>query len=139
MIGDHVRILLFSGLANVLTKDRDGLKAVADPFTGCFISRAPVTVTYLRFALRAAATFARGEREEGEELVSSGAEQLMRTLDFVAGDPSELGVRYRSEREGWDLFYETLTVLEERLPDGDPLAAELAGRARRLVADCGIT
>jgi len=138
LIGDHERILLFSGLAGILTEDRDGLKAMAAPFTGSFISRTPVTVMFLRFALRAAAMFARGDHERAEELVTSGAQRLSQTLSFVDGDPSELAESYRAEREGWDLFYDTLAELERRLAEGDPVALDLAARARRIVEGCAV-
>lgn len=135
---DHVRILLFSELAGAITDDREGLKAVADPFTGCFISRIPVTGASLRLALRAAAAFARGDEAEGSGLVTLGAEQLARALAFTAGSPSELAERYRRERAGWDLSYETPDALEARLRAGDPEAADLASRARRLVSGCAV-
>jgi hypothetical protein len=93
---------------------------------------------FLRLALRAAAMFAKGEREGAEVLVTLGAERLSQTLAFVDGNPSELARCYRVEREGWDLFYDTLVALERRLADGDPLAAELAGRARRIVEGCAV-
>ncbi|MGH2683649.1 MAG: hypothetical protein ACRDIX_10490 [Actinomycetota bacterium] len=138
LIGDYERTLLFSELAGVLAKDREELKAMADPFTGAFVSRAPVTVVFLRLALRAATMFAGGDRDRAEELVTSGAERLSQTLAFVEGRPSELAARFRAEREGWDLFYDTLAVLERRLTEGDVLAEELAGRARRLVEACAV-
>jgi hypothetical protein len=138
LIGDYERILLFSGLAEVLTDDREGLKARAAPFTGCFISHIPETVMFLRLALKAAAMFARGEREDAELLATLGAERLSDTLEFVEGNPSALATQFRVERDGWDLFYDTLAALERRLADGDPSAAELAGRARRIVDECEV-
>jgi hypothetical protein len=138
LIGDHERILLFSGLAGVLTEDRDGLKAMADPFTGGFISQTPLTVMFLRFALRAAAMFARGDHERAEELVTSGAQRLSQTFAFVDGHPSELAESYRAEREGWDLFYDTLAEMERRLAEGDPVTLDLADRARQIVEGCAV-
>ncbi len=82
--------------------------------------------------------FAGGDARGAEQLVTSGAERLTATLALVAGDPSELEVRYRAERAGWDLFYDTLDALEKRLADGDPLAGDLADRARQLVAGCAV-
>jgi hypothetical protein len=93
---------------------------------------------FLRFALRAAAMFASGDRERAEELVTAGAARLSQTLAFVEGHPSELAASYRAEREGWDLFYDTLAVLERRLAEGDPLAQELAGQTRHIVEGCAV-
>jgi len=137
-VGDYERLLFFSELAGALAEDRDEVKAVADPFTGGFISRIPVTVVFLRLALRAAALAAKGDAGEAEELVAMAATRLSTTLAFTQGHPSELAERLRAEREGWDLFYETLDELERRLAEGDEKAVELADRARRIVAACAV-
>jgi hypothetical protein len=136
-IGDYERLLLFSELG-ALAEDPDELKAVADPFTGCFISRIPVTVMFLRLALKAAALAEKGDEREAEDLVAMAAERLSRTLAFIEGNPSELAERMGAEREGWDLFYGTLDELERRLAAGDDEAVELAERARRIIAACAV-
>ncbi|MFH1082877.1 MAG: hypothetical protein V1751_05755, partial [Pseudomonadota bacterium] len=53
LIGDYARILLFSQYAGVLSWPVKRIKELLDPFTGCFISHIPITVVYLRLALRA--------------------------------------------------------------------------------------
>lgn len=137
-IGDYERLLLFSEMARHLGEGLDEVKAAAGPFTGGFISRIPVTVTFLRLALKAASLAARGEGGEADELLRMAAERLGGTLAFVEGEPSELAERLRAERAGWDLFYETLDELERRLAEGEPWAAELAERARRIVGGCAV-
>ncbi|MBW2335134.1 MAG: hypothetical protein JRF06_08630 [Deltaproteobacteria bacterium] len=49
IVGDYIRMLYFSAYAKVLTNDVAKLKDTIDPFTGCFISKIPTSVTYLRF------------------------------------------------------------------------------------------
>ena len=137
-IGDYERLLLFSELARALSEDLGEVKAVADPFTGGFISPMPVTVMFLRLALKAAALSGKGDAREAEDLLAMAAERLSGTLAFVEGDPSELAERLRVERAGWDLFYDTLDELERRLAEGDEQAEELADRARRVVAACAV-
>ena len=56
-IGDYLRILMFSAYAEALPLDIREIKNITDPFTGCFISKLPITVTLLRFSLRVATLF----------------------------------------------------------------------------------
>ena len=131
VIGDYVRTLTFSAYARVLGGGDPGpIKAIVDPFTGCFISRIPVTVVMLRFCTRAAERFLAGEAAEAETFVRSGVPRLRRAMRFVT---DELGPRYRAERKGWDLFYDALARLAE---DGD--AGDLRARAARLIDGCRV-
>jgi len=90
LIGDYVRILYFSAYAKALTHDVAKLKDAIDPFTGCFVSRIPTTVVYLRFGLKAASFFSLGNDEQGLEFIKIGAERLMKALDFVNGENNML-------------------------------------------------
>lgn len=136
-IGDYERLLLFSEMAGHLA-DRDEIKAVADPFTGCFISRMPVTVTFLRMALKVGTLAAKGDAEEAEELLAMAAHRVGAILALVEGKRSALAERLATEREGWGLFYDTLDELERRLAASDEEAMRLAERARRIVASCAV-
>lgn len=137
LIGDHVRILLFSAYTAALG-DIDGIKGVIDPFTGGFVSRTPVATTYLRFAFQAAALLRGAQPHQGVEFLRDGARQLTETLAFVAGEPSELAATLAREREGWELFYDVLDALEAALERGDEGAQRLAAAARAIVADAAI-
>lgn len=138
LIGDHVRILLFSAYADALG-DVAVLKERIDPFTGCFVSRTPVTTTLLRFALQAVALLDGDDPDDGVRFIRDGASQLGQTLAFIDGEPSELVTTVERERRGWALFYDTLDALEQALANGDPTAGELATAARRIVADAAIS
>ncbi len=130
-IGDYVRTLTFSGYARAVHGGDPGpVKAIVDPFTGCFISRIPVTVVMVRFCLKAAELFLSGERKRGEDFVRSGFPRLARAIEFATDG---LRQRYESERDGWDLFYDGLTRLGE-----DAAAGELRDRALRLVEGCRV-
>jgi hypothetical protein len=136
LLGDYIRILYFSTHARVLARDVEEIKAEVDPFTGCFISRIPTTVVYLRFALKAGGFFAQNKTERGAEFVTGGARRITKALDFVAGQESELERTYRRERTGWDLYYDALEALERGLAGGDSFAIELRERARAIAAGC---
>jgi hypothetical protein len=138
LIGDYIRILYFSAYARVLAGDIGGLKKALDPFTGCFISRIPVTVVFLRFALKAAGFFAAGEEEQGTDFIRMGAERIMKAIEFVTGPASTLERQYEEERLGWDLYYDVLSALEHALQREDPFARALKDKARDIIRDCAV-
>ena len=57
MIGDFIRTLYFSRYSEILTNDISEIKKTIDPFTGCFVSKIPVTTVLLRFCMKAADLF----------------------------------------------------------------------------------
>lgn len=138
LVSDYVRILYFSAYAKVLAHDVQKLKETIDPFTGCFVSRIPTTLVYLRFALNAASFFDRGEKEEGLQFVHTGAKRIKSALRFVEGDPNELKQQYKKERLAWDLFYDTLSAVEEGLKKGEAFARDLKTRAESILNECAI-
>ncbi len=137
LVGDYTRILLFSKWVDAM-EDGAARKTAFDPFTGCFMSRIPITVTFLRFALKAASLFASGRTADGTEFVRMGSRRVGRVLQFVQGRPSDLEQVLEAERLGWQLYYDTLGVLETQGASGHPLAQELAERARAILLGCRV-
>jgi hypothetical protein len=138
-VGDYVRMLYFSGYADVLPVSATELKETLDPFTGCFISMLPQTVMHLRFALKAAALFRDNKTQKGLELVRSGAQRISKALEFVQGENSALRTQYEKERRGWNLYYDILEALEEALAKKDPFAIALQQKARAIVQECAVS
>ena len=68
LVGDYVRILIYSAYADAIG-DRAEVKRAIDPFTGCFVSRLPVTLATLRLALRAATLY----RDGGDDAATTAA------------------------------------------------------------------
>jgi len=136
IIGDYIRILYFSTYARALTNNIARLKDSIDPFTGCFISKIPVSVTYLRFGLKAATFFAAGEEEHGLEFIKIGAKRISNALDFVHGKNSMLKQRYEKERLGWNLYYDTLSAVQDALKNNDSFALELRKKAESIIYQC---
>jgi hypothetical protein len=141
LVGDDVRILLFSAYADLVaaiqpdgSSDVAPVKALLDPFTGCFVSRLPRTVALLRFALRIAGAVARGRAALAVELATVGPARLDGALDFTAQDG---GFRetIEQERRAWSLYYDTLDALEVALEAGDAEAEALRRRAIAIVAE----
>ncbi len=137
-IGDYVRILYFSRYAGALPGNENLLKQTADPFTGCFISRIPITIVFLRMAVRASAMFSAGETERGREFIIMSARRLKEALEFVGGRDGSLKRQFERERSGWDLYYDVLSALERALLEEDEFAAELRDRATKIVAGCSV-
>ena len=102
----------------------------------------PITVVYLRLALRAASFFADTTSEnerQGYEFVTLGAHRLQEVLGKVtAKSPNVVLEQYQRERRGWDLYYDILDAVEQALRHNDDFACELQQRARCFIQDCQI-
>jgi hypothetical protein len=133
VVGDYLRLLLFTGYARSLPWGTDRAKKLLDPFTGCFISRIPVSVVYLRLALKAAALFASGDAEEGAELLRLGADQLGPMVKAVADEPQPLLTDCLREKAGWDIYYDVLDAVENALSEGDEFALNLQRQVREMI------
>jgi hypothetical protein len=138
LIADHERIILFSAYAEELSSSIEDLKTHLEPFTGCFISRLPMTVAYLRFALRSLRFFLEDEPEDGTAFIEQGAMRIEESIRFVAGPESPLGQQLKRERAAWDLFFDVLDVIEAAIARGDEFAMELAETARALLDDVAL-
>ena len=138
-VGDLVRTLYFSYYARALPWPVKQTKRIIDPFTGCFVSKVPFTVVYLRLALNLAGFFAPDDqvkKEEGLKLLTLSASRLEDLIRDLSKSPDPLSARYREEKEGWDIFYDVLDSIEEGLARGDDFAMELRRKARELVKGC---
>ena len=130
MVGDYVRILLFSAYARAVGKDLGVVKARLDPFTGSFISYIPTTLTLLRFALKAEALFQAGQSQLAVDFLQLGSQRIGQAIAFAGG---QLGTQYEQERQGWDFYYDTLLALERALEEEDPIALDLQCRTMQLI------
>ncbi len=145
LVGDDVRILQFSAYAAAIAGARRAsggapdvapVKAILDPFTGSFVSRLPVTVVLLRFALRVARAFEDGRAGLGVEMAEIGARRIDEALTFTQND----GLRRAVEREraAWNAYYDVLDALEGAIESGDREALELQERARQIVSEARV-
>ena len=136
LVGDYERTLYFSAYAGALSEDIRTVKHVIDPFTGCFVSMIPATVTYLRFALKCASLFQDGRADQALQFVKLGVRRVSEALSFVRGEKGELVKVYERERHGWDIYYDTLSAIETALKAEDAFAVALRDRARETIARC---
>ena len=138
-VGDLVRTLLFTYYAHALPWPLEKTKEAIDPFTGCFMSRTPLTVVYLRLAFTIAGLFDGDDpagREDGVRLMTLAVDRLLPMMRELIDEPDLLVKGYQEEKAAWDMFYDVLDHLERGLVEGDVFAMELREKARRIVDEC---
>lgn len=136
-VGDYIRMLLFTEYARALPWPVEEIKGVVDPFTGCFISRIPVTTAVLRLALKAARMFTGSDSKTAGELLEGGAARLDPLIEgLTGGGRNLLGERFGAERRAWDDYYDLLDAIEKALSKEDPFARRLEAEARRIIEGC---
>jgi len=136
LIGDYVRILVFSHYAKALPWPVEKTKQCIDPFTGCFVSHIPFTVVYLRLALQGASFFNEEKPKEGFELLQMGTTRLYKLIKELGRTPDPLKERCLAEKKAWNIYYDILDRIEDGLKERDPFALDMKEKARRLIKDC---
>ncbi|MEA2620021.1 MAG: hypothetical protein QOC97_794, partial [Chloroflexota bacterium] len=144
LIGDDVRILVFSAYADAAAGDgldgaldRAAIGRLLDPFTGCFVSAIPQTVVLLRLALRTIRLFAAGEVDHAREYAIEGARRVDEAIEAF-GDPAAVAARVEAERTAWGHFYDALDGLEEGIAAQDEGALRLQARAVEIIDACRV-
>ena len=137
IVGDYIRILHYTEYARILAEDPAGLKEQLDPFTGCFISKIPTTIVYLRLALKAAAFFEQDQDGKAMELMTTGAGRIPEVLQTITD--GRLKQQFERERVGWDIYYDLLEAVEEAIAAEDSFALELRRAAQAIVRRCAVT
>jgi hypothetical protein len=141
LVGDYVRILLFSYFVHALPWSGEAIKQVIDPFTGCFVSKIPLTVVYMRLALKAASFFSEHRHEQdkqGFEFLQIGISRLEKTMQKLTKKPNPLIEQYLREKRSWDLYYDILGIIEEKIKEGDIFARTLQKKAKSIIKECKI-
>ena len=108
LIGDYIRILIFSKFAQVLPWSIKDIKTQVDPFTGCFITKTPNTIIMLRFAFKILDLYINGEQEKAVEFAQAGS---VRILNIIK-DLNALENLYKNEKNAWHLYYDILDSFE---------------------------
>jgi len=106
-----------------------------DPFTGCFISHLPLTVVYLRFALKAISLLI-NNGTESVEFVNQGTARLGALIRELTDEKNILVEKYRAEKGAWDLYYDVLKIAEDNLSQNDPFMLDLKKTAEKIINNC---
>ena len=139
LIGDYIRILLFSYYARGLPLQIEKIKHLIDPFTGCFVSHIPFTVVYLRLALKGACFFNEGKQKEGRDLLQLGAVRLNSMINELSKSPTLLREKYLIDKYAWDIFYDLLDKMETGIKKNASFALGLKKKAEALIKECEIS
>lgn len=126
-IGDLVRTLVYSRYVEALPWDLELTKGQIDPFTGCFVTRRPMTIVFMRLALYCAEMLESDPRSD--EDVAGVLDLANRKLSPLIDHPDSIGRDYRRQRNGWDLFYNALEKAE-RSENSGSAAREIVAAAR---------
>ncbi len=137
-VGDYLRILLFSYYAEALPWEAEKIKEAVDPFTGSFITPVPVTIVYLRFALKLAGLHQTKGGNEITDFAKSGAKRLHKTINYLSDGLNPMISRYEREKKGWDIYYDILNIAETGLKNGNKTILQHKSKAENLVDECRI-
>ena len=138
LVGDYVRILFFSYYARALPWDFDQIKNTIDPFTGCFVSRVPVTVVFLRALFKYLHWQQTGKSDRARELLHLTVRRVTPWLKQIAAGKNPLKEIFIRERRGWDLFYDLLDSAEEALAGNDSFASVIRDTFNAILEDCRV-
>ncbi len=138
IVGDYIRMLYFSEYARALTNDVQGLKNIVDPFTGCFISKIPITVTIMRFAIKTAGFFSSKNQDFGVQFIKENTPRLNKAINFIKGDNSPLKKQIAIEERAWNCFYDTLDKLGKMILQKNSQALEAKIIVQDIIKDCKI-
>ena len=138
IVGDYLRILLFSKYAQSLPWSVSKIKEQVDPFTGCFISLIPVTISLLRFATKVALLFEDQEITKAYEFQKMGSERIGKILNFFNDKSNYLKEIYQKEKIAWGIYYDILDMAEKALKENDEKVLTLQKRAVSIVKNCKI-
>ena len=140
LVGDYERILWFTHYARALPWPVPDIKEIIDPFTGCFVSKIPFSLVYLRLALKAAALFEQkspATDDRAVDLLTLGARRLGKVMRLLE-EEQYVGRRFSREKQGWNLYYDVLDSLEKELRQKGEYARTIQDRARGILSNCRI-
>ncbi len=107
-VGDLARTWIFSRYVETLPWGFDRTKEQIDPFTGCFATKKPLTLMFLRLVLYCAAILVR--EPDGDQHVEAILDLADRKLSPLFEDPDGIARAYSRQRNAWDTFYRAIEV-----------------------------
>ncbi|MBI9099983.1 MAG: hypothetical protein JEY91_15990 [Spirochaetaceae bacterium] len=109
-IADILRILYYTYYAEALPGGRDKTKKETFPFTGSYISRFPITLSYMRLVFKLLEMYEEGLTERADEMLNMGRTRLQPLIEAL-NHKNFLIEEYIAEKDQWDLFYDEAASL----------------------------
>lgn len=134
MVGDYVRTLFFSNYVNSLVWKREEIKRQIDPFTGAFVSRIPITVAHLRYALEIDRLIHEQAHTSAQNLLQNALFRLPVAREQL--QPAKIRRAVIQERLGWKCFYDILDHAESALQSNNRAYLPLQKKAREILLTC---
>ncbi|MBN2658724.1 MAG: hypothetical protein JXR86_16835 [Spirochaetales bacterium] len=110
-IADILRLLFFTRYAEALPGGIQFTKESTFPFTGSYISRYPITISYMRLVFKVLELLQQGEKKRARALLELGRKRLGELLDQLEKENFP-AIEYEREKVQWDLFYDEITELK---------------------------
>ena len=136
-VGDLIRVFVFSHYADILPGGKTEVKKIVDPFTGCFISEIPVTISLLRLALFMLDS--RNDAGQRKAVMKLAGERLPEWVLNKEAKAAELKRCWVSEKKAWNSYFDALNLLEEKLSAADKDAEKTARMFHEVLENCRIT
>ena len=136
-VGDLIRVFVFSHYADILPGGKSYIKKIVDPFTGCFISALPVTISLLRLALHLLDS--RNDAGQRKTILELAGERLPEWILHKEDKAAELERCWIQERKAWDTYFDALDLLEVKLSAADKEAEKTARLFHQILENCRIT
>ncbi len=132
-VGDLLRQLYFSYYGQILPGGIKAVKEELDPFTGCFITPYPFTMIFLRLILKVIS-----EKDHRETLLSLAAGRLGCFVENRE-NPGTVRSAWIREKEGWDIYYDCLDLLESGIIVNDGKAEKTRDALKQRMEACRIS
>jgi len=125
-VGDYERMILFTGYSRALGPlDTSWL----GPFTGSYISEAPLGVALVRLMLDVIDRTQRGDETTAADLLLKGPRRIADAYELALSPGNELPRIIATERAGWNRYFDAVAALRHR-PDLCQRAASIIESTR---------
>ncbi len=138
LIGDYIRILIFSAYARALPWDFKKIRSEIDPFTGSFVSNIPITIVMLRFAFKILELSEKGDEKFLIDFQKLGSERLTEWFNRLNHNSNYVKEIYEQESDGWNTYYDLLEIAEKKDKQFDTFIRKLKTKVADIVENCQV-
>jgi hypothetical protein len=137
VVGDYIRMILFSRYSQALPYDFSALRNEVLPFTGSFITEFPITISLMRMMLKAAYLCETEEGDEAMKLLELGSERIKETLKDKTKSVDGIQQIFEKEERAWNLYYDIVQVIIDLSENED--VVEWKTIAKEIIEQCRVS